>query len=113
MGGSSSRRWARIGSKSLPRSRRRFAPRDCRPEGVLGIARRGCRGAYALDNVVERVQILATSLRIQTIEDRRTLKQFLLIPARLYAADPNWVPPLLVERLEHLNPRKNPYFEHA
>jgi hypothetical protein len=56
---------------------------------------------------------LATSLRIQPVEDRRTLKLFLEIPARLHAGDPNWVQPLLFERLEHLNPRKNPYFEHA
>jgi hypothetical protein len=56
---------------------------------------------------------LATSLRIQPVEDRRTLKRFLEIPARLHAGDPNWVQPLLFERLEHLNPRKNPYFEHA
>jgi hypothetical protein len=56
---------------------------------------------------------LATSLRIQPVEDRRTLKRFLEMPARLHAGDPNWVQPLLFERLEHLNPRKNPYFEHA
>ena len=53
------------------------------------------------------------SLRIQPVEDRRTLKQFLKMPARLYAGDPNWVQPLMFERLEHLNPKKNPYFEHA
>ena len=56
---------------------------------------------------------MATSLRIQPVEDRRALKQFLLMPASLYADDPNWVQPLLFERLEHLNPKKNPYFEHA
>jgi GNAT superfamily N-acetyltransferase len=56
---------------------------------------------------------LPPCLRIQPVADRRTLKQFLLMPAPLYAGDPHWVPPLLFERLEHLNPRKNPYFEHA
>ena len=56
---------------------------------------------------------MATPLRIQPVEDRRTLKQFLKMPARLYAGDPNWVQPLMFERLEHLNPKKNPYFEHA
>jgi hypothetical protein len=56
---------------------------------------------------------LATSLRIEPVEDRRALKQFLLMPSRLYAGDPNWVPHLLLERLDHLNPKKNPYFEHA
>ena len=56
---------------------------------------------------------MATSLRIRPVEDRRTLKRFLQMPARLHAGDPNWVQPLLFERLEHLNPKKNPYFEHA
>ena len=41
------------------------------------------------------------------------LKQFLRLPARLYLDDPNWVQPLMFERLEHLDPKKNPYFEHA
>jgi GNAT superfamily N-acetyltransferase len=54
-----------------------------------------------------------TSLHIRPVEDRRTLKQFLKLPARLYAGDPNWVEPLMFERLEHLDPKKNPYFEHA
>jgi hypothetical protein len=56
---------------------------------------------------------VATSLRIQPVEDRRALRQFLLMPAPLYTADPNWVQPLLFERLQHLDPKKNPYFEHA
>ncbi len=56
---------------------------------------------------------MATSLRIRPVEDRRALKGFLEVPARLNAGDPHWVQPLLFERLEHLNPKKNPYFEHA
>jgi len=56
---------------------------------------------------------VATSLHIRPVQDRPTLKQFLKMPARLYADDPNWVQPLMFERLEHLNPKKNPYFEHA
>ncbi len=56
---------------------------------------------------------MATSLRVRPVADRRTLKQFLQMPVRLYAGDPHWVQPLMLERLEHLNPKKNPYFEHA
>ena len=47
------------------------------------------------------------------MEDRPALKRFLLLPAALHAGDPNWVQPLMFERLEHLNPRKNPWFDHA
>jgi hypothetical protein len=34
------------------------------------------------------------------------------LPWSIYADDPAWVPPLILERKEHLSPR-NPYFEHA
>ena len=65
------------------------------------------------DEGVKGFRTLATSLRIQPVEDRRALKRFLQMPARLYARDPHWIQPLMFERLEHLNPKKNPYFEHA
>lgn len=39
--------------------------------------------------------------------------RFIRFPERIYRDDPNWVPPLLVERREFLDPRKNPFFEHA
>jgi hypothetical protein len=54
-----------------------------------------------------------SGLRIQRVEDRPALKQFLLLPAALHAGDRNWVQPLMFERLEHLNPKKNPWFDHA
>src|SRR5512137_765905 len=38
--------------------------------------------------------------------------RFLHLPWSLYAHDPNWIPPLLLERREHLS-RRNPYFRHA
>jgi hypothetical protein len=56
---------------------------------------------------------MAGSVRIRPVEDRQALKQFLQLPAKLYERDPSWVQPLTFERLEHLDPHKNPYFEHA
>jgi GNAT superfamily N-acetyltransferase len=41
------------------------------------------------------------------------LEAFIDLPFRLYAADPHWVPPLKAEVRELLNPRKNPFYEHA
>lgn len=38
--------------------------------------------------------------------------RFIEMPWSLYAADPCWVPPLIIERKWHLSD-KNPYFEHA
>lgn len=43
-------------------------------------------------------------------EDER--HRFLHLPWSLYARDPNWIPPLLLERREHLS-KRNPYFRHA
>ena len=54
----------------------------------------------------------APALRIEPVGNRKALKRFLDMPAPLYAADPNWVRPLLVERLEHLDPKKNPALRH-
>ncbi len=52
-------------------------------------------------------------LVIEPVNDRAALRRFLKTPWPIYADDPHWVPPLLFERLEHLDPRKNPYFDQA
>ncbi len=46
------------------------------------------------------------------VSNRRELRRFIRVPWHLYNADPSWVPPLMVERNEHLSPQ-NPYFQHA
>jgi hypothetical protein len=51
-------------------------------------------------------------LQVRTVEDRRAQRQFIRLPWSVYADDPAWIPPLMLERREHLSPR-NPYFEHA
>lgn len=53
------------------------------------------------------------ALHVTEVRDRRTMIRFLEFPRALYADDPNWVAPLLFERLNHLDPRKNPFFDHA
>jgi hypothetical protein len=51
-------------------------------------------------------------LHVSAVNDRRQLRQFIRLPWSIYSGDPAWVPPLLLERKEHLSPH-NPYFEHA
>ena len=51
-----------------------------------------------------------------TIEQVTTAAQreaFIRLPWSIYRDDPNWVPPLLMERRDHLNPKKNPFFQRA
>ncbi|MDR2856659.1 MAG: N-acetyltransferase [Novosphingobium sp.] len=40
-------------------------------------------------------------------------KDFIELAYRLNASDPHWVPPLRADVAELLNPKKNPFFEHA
>jgi hypothetical protein len=48
-------------------------------------------------------------LPVRSEEERR---EFLNLPWSLYEDDPTWIPPLLLERRQHLSSR-NPYFRHA
>jgi len=52
-------------------------------------------------------------LDIVPVEGSRQIEEFIRIPGRLSAADPNWVEPLWFERRRFLSPRTNPFFEHA
>ncbi|MDK2963361.1 MAG: hypothetical protein PWQ29_755 [Verrucomicrobiota bacterium] len=54
----------------------------------------------------------ADSVNIYPVQDRRTQRLFLNLPASLYASDSVWIPPLQLECRHQLSPR-NPYFRHA
>lgn len=51
-------------------------------------------------------------VRAVAVEDRRGVGTFIRVPWPLYASDPAWIPPLLLERRYHLA-RRRPYFAHA
>src|SRR3546814_8835337 len=44
---------------------------------------------------------------------RRELAAFINLQYRLYANDPNWVPPLKSEVAGLISPKSNPWFEHG
>ncbi len=50
---------------------------------------------------------------IRPVTNKGDLKAFVELPYRLYANDPNWVPPLRGEVYGLLNPKKNPWFGHG
>ena len=54
-----------------------------------------------------------SDLVITPVSGKADLKAFIDLPWRLYANDPNWVPPLKGEVKELLTPGKNPFFGHA
>jgi GNAT superfamily N-acetyltransferase len=50
---------------------------------------------------------------IRPVRGRRELKRFVKLPFALHRDSPQWVAPLIFERMEFLDRGKNPYFEHA
>lgn len=51
-------------------------------------------------------------IEIRKVSGKKALKTFIQVPWKIYKGDPNWVPPLLMERKEALSPA-NPFFKHA
>jgi len=56
---------------------------------------------------------MMSDIRIKTVESKKELKQFIKFAWKINAADPNWVPPLISDRLKVLDKTKNPFFKHA
>lgn len=53
------------------------------------------------------------AVTIRPVQTKADKLAFLKVPFSIYANDANWVAPLFLERLEHLDLKKNPYFQHA
>jgi hypothetical protein len=51
-------------------------------------------------------------LRIVPVQTAGDLRRFIKVPWHIYAGEPNWIPPLLVEQRHQLG-KKNPFFQHA
>ena len=50
-------------------------------------------------------------IKIEKVINKNDLKAFIAFPSSLYPDDPNWIPPLFIERNEHLS-AKNPGTDH-
>ena len=55
----------------------------------------------------------STAIEIQTVVSRSDRDAFVRFPWKIYADDPCWVPPLLLERKEFIDPRKHPFYLHG
>lgn len=56
---------------------------------------------------------MSGSLVLEPITDKKGIMTLIEFPFKLYQGDQQWVPPLIEERRDFLDPRKNPFFEHA
>jgi hypothetical protein len=66
-------------------------------------------------NVARRTEDVPSSnapIRLVAAETWRQRTEFIKVPWRIYADDPEWVPPLILERRLHLS-KQNPFFAHA
>ncbi len=53
------------------------------------------------------------NIQIEQVTDKKGLSEFVRFPFKLYRGDSNWVPPLIEERQDFFNPKKNPFYEHS
>ena len=54
-----------------------------------------------------------TDIKIRLVSTKADKQAFVDLPFRLYAGDPNWVPPLKRDVMATITPGKNPWFEHG
>jgi hypothetical protein len=59
-------------------------------------------------NLENRPSLDVAVTPVQSSADRHA---FVMFQYSIYQGDPNWVPPLVMERKDFLNPKKNPWFE--
>jgi GNAT superfamily N-acetyltransferase len=59
------------------------------------------------------VTLPRVSVEVRPVTSRRDLTRFIKLPWRLYRNEPNWIPPLIRERRQFLDRRRNPFFEHT
>ncbi len=52
-------------------------------------------------------------VQIKPVVSKKDLKDFIMLPFRLYKDDKTWVAPLISEQLKFFNPKKNPYYLHS
>jgi len=53
------------------------------------------------------------SLAISTVRTAADLRKFITMVWPIYNDDPNWVPPVIMDRKKLLNRQKNPFYRHA
>jgi GNAT superfamily N-acetyltransferase len=63
-------------------------------------------------SITPRAQTAAL-LEVREVCGRHDLDRFLKMPWPIYAEDPHWTPPLLIENKEFLDRRKHPFYRHG
>jgi hypothetical protein len=53
------------------------------------------------------------NIEIRTVSSKKDLMRFIKLPWKIYQSDPHWVPPLILDRKNLLDKKKNPFYSHA
>ncbi len=56
---------------------------------------------------------MSSDVTIKPVQSKRDLKTFIKLPWEIYAGDPNWVPPLIMDMKNLLDKEKNPFWKHS
>jgi len=72
-----------------------------------------CRQLQAGSLRSPRQDCAVPQIKITKVASRADLNAFIEFPWRIYANDPAWVPPLVLERKQFLDREKHPFFEHG
>jgi len=54
-----------------------------------------------------------SSLDVSEVRTRRERLEFIKMPWRLYERDPHWVPPVIADQMEFLDPKRGTFFDHG
>jgi GNAT superfamily N-acetyltransferase len=83
-------------------------------KGVLTmIASERKRIADPIKQVLDPETQHALKTVVSKVSGGKDLRDFISLPFTLMAEDPFWVPPLRIEVMRRLNPKRNPFFKHA
>jgi GNAT superfamily N-acetyltransferase len=52
-------------------------------------------------------------ITITTVSSKKELMRFIKFPWKIYQSDSNWVPPLIMDRKNLLDKKRNPFYKHA
>src|SRR5687767_2330756 len=79
----------------------------CGRSFVVG-SRSSCKEGSPMSSVpLNQSASVGSSMEIELDRDKRGLLEFVEFPFQLYRGDPSWVPPLIEERRDFLDPKKN------
>src|SRR5438105_15585819 len=62
---------------------------------------------------VEDVFLFVSDIEVSEVISRRERKAFIKFPWQIYANDPAWVPPLIIERKAFLDRKRHPFYRHG